>query len=96
LAEAVAKMTSIPAQRLGLTDRGILRKGMRADVIVFDPSRISDRATYDTPHQYSHGIDYVIVNGQVVLENNQLIGKLAGNILKKGDKTRSPDQDRIN
>jgi N-acyl-D-amino-acid deacylase len=87
LAEAVAKMTSIPAQRLGLLDRGILRKGMRADVIVFDPLRISDRATYDAPHQYSRGIDYVIVNGQVVLEENQLTGKLAGRILKRGEQS---------
>jgi dihydroorotase/N-acyl-D-amino-acid deacylase len=83
LAQAIAKMTSVPAQRLGLRDRGVLRKGMQADVIVFDPSRIGDRATYDSPHHYSEGIDYVIVNGQVVLENNQLTGKLAGRILKK-------------
>ena len=83
LAEAVAKMTSIPAQRLGLLDRGILRKGMRGDVIVFDPARISDHATYDAPHKYSHGIEYVIVNGHVVLDKNQPTGKLAGRILKK-------------
>jgi N-acyl-D-amino-acid deacylase len=96
LTEAVAKMTSIPAQRLGLRDRGVLRKGMRADVIVFDPSRIRDRATYDAPHQYSQGIDYVIVNGQVVLEENQLTGKLAGCILKRESRPRSLDRDRIN
>ncbi len=85
LPEAVAKMTSMPAQRLGLRDRGVLYKGMRADVVVFDPLRISDRATYGAPHQYSQGIDYVIVNGQMVLEENQLTGKLAGRILKKGE-----------
>jgi N-acyl-D-aspartate/D-glutamate deacylase len=78
-------MTSIPAQRLNLMDRGILQEGMRADVVVFDPKRIGDCATYAAPHQYSTGVDYVIVNGQVILDNSRLTGKLAGHILKKGE-----------
>jgi N-acyl-D-aspartate/D-glutamate deacylase len=85
LTEAIAKMTSIPAQRLGLTDRGVLRDGMWADVVVFDPERIGDRATYATPHQYSTGVDYVIVNGQVVLDKSHPTCTLAGRILKKGE-----------
>lgn len=89
LAEAIAKMTSIPAQRLGLLDRGVLRVGMKADVIVFDPERIGDCATYPAPHQYSKGIEYVIVNGQIVLAENRPTGKLAGHIVKKGQDTAS-------
>jgi N-acyl-D-amino-acid deacylase len=85
VAEAIAKMTSIPAQRLGLIDRGVLQEGMRADIVVFDPERIGDHATYAAPHQYSTGVDYVIVNGQVILDQSQPTGTLAGCILKKNE-----------
>jgi N-acyl-D-amino-acid deacylase len=69
LEEAVRKMTSLPAARLGLTDRGLLRPGMAADVVVFDPATVADTATYENPHQYSLGMELVLVNGQLVLRD---------------------------
>jgi dihydroorotase/N-acyl-D-amino-acid deacylase len=66
---AVRKMTSLPAQRVGLSDRGLLRPGMYADVTVFDPDSVTDRATFERPHQPSAGITYVFVNGQLVLNH---------------------------
>ena len=68
LEDAVRKMTSLNAAKLGLVDRGLLRPGQFADVTLFDPATVIDRATYPEPFQYSEGIEYVIVNGQVVLE----------------------------
>ena len=69
LEEAVRKMTSLPAARLGLTERGLLRPGMAADVVVFDPATVADTATYAAPHQYPLGIELVLVNGQIVLRD---------------------------
>jgi dihydroorotase/N-acyl-D-amino-acid deacylase len=69
---AVRKMTSLPAQRVGLTDRGLLRPGMFADVTVFDPTTVADRATFDHAHQPSVGVTYVFVNGQKVLDHGAL------------------------
>ena len=69
LEEAVRKMTSLPAARLGLGERGLLRPGMAADVVVFDPSTVVDTATYEDPHQYPLGVELVLVNGQVVLRD---------------------------
>lgn len=69
---AVRKMTSLPAQRVGLTERGLLRPGMFADVTVFDPATVADRATFDRPHQPSVGVTYVFVNGQKVLDHGTL------------------------
>ena len=78
LEEAVRKMTSLPAQRMGLLDRGIIRQGMWADLVVFDPDRVSDRATFDQPHQFPDGIDHVIVNGAAVIRNGEHTGALPG------------------
>ena len=72
LESAVRKMTSLPAQRVGLLDRGLLRPGMYADITVFDPDSIADRATFDAPHQPSVGVTYVFVNGQMVLDHGQV------------------------
>jgi N-acyl-D-amino-acid deacylase len=69
LEEAVRKMTSLPAARLGLSERGLLRPGMAADVVVFDPAGVADTASYENPHQYPLGIETVLVNGQVVLRD---------------------------
>jgi dihydroorotase/N-acyl-D-amino-acid deacylase len=68
LEDAVRKMSAFPAARIGLTDRGVLREGMKADIAVFDPARVRDMATFEEPHQYAAGFSHVIVNGQVVYE----------------------------
>ncbi len=82
LEEAVMKMTLIPASKLGLWDRGLVREGFKADIVVFDPNTITDNATYTDPHQRPSGIRYVIVNGEVVVEEGGLTGKLPGRVLK--------------
>jgi len=80
--DAIRKMTSLPAQKLGLRDRGILRKEMWADVVVFDPSRVVDEATYEDPHRYPEGIDYVLVNGNMVVDKGKHTGTLPGKVLR--------------
>ena len=80
--EPVRKMTALPAQRLGLQDRGILRDGMKADVVVFDPETVEAKATFDNPKQYPEGINYVIVNGKLVIDNGVHTGALPGRALK--------------
>lgn len=71
LEEAVRHMTSLPAQILGLDDRGVLKKGMAADLVLFDENAIRDTSTYVNPHQFPEGIDYVVVNGEIVVENGR-------------------------
>jgi N-acyl-D-amino-acid deacylase len=92
LEEAVRKMTSFPAQRFGLTDRGVLRPGARADIVVFDLERIRDRATNlhphtypfeNFPHRYPEGIDFVFVNGVLVVDQGHHTGALPGMVLRK-------------
>ena len=83
LEEAVRKMSSFPAQRLGLQDRGVLRPGMRADIAVFDPARVRDAATFERPHQYAEGISSVIVNGIVVFERGAMTPSRPGKVLYK-------------
>ena len=82
LEEAVRKMTAIPAQRLGLPDRGIIRDGMKADLVIFDPERVEAKATFEQPKQYPVGIDYVIVNGQPVIDRGIHTGALPGRALR--------------
>ena len=81
---AIRKMTSFPAQRLGIPDRGLLRDGMKADIVVFDPDTVRAPATRRQPKQYPVGIEYVIVNGQVVIEQGRHTGTLAGRALRRG------------
>jgi N-acyl-D-amino-acid deacylase len=81
LEEAVRKMTSLPAQRFGLGDRGLVRPGMWADLAVFDPATVADRATFEAPHAPSHGFRYVLVNGEVVAEDGRHTGARPGRVL---------------
>jgi dihydroorotase/N-acyl-D-amino-acid deacylase len=82
LEEAVRKMSSFPAQRLGLGDRGLVRPGMKADLVVFDPDRVADRATFEQPHQYAEGVSAVIVNGQIVFEHGTTTPARPGRVLR--------------
>ncbi len=82
LEDAVRKMTSLPAQKLGLRDRGLLRPGSFADITVFDPGKVIDRATFDAPHQFSEGIVEVFVNGTLVVDRGKITGRLPGRILR--------------
>ena len=82
LESAIQKMTGGPAARVGLRDRGLLREGMFADVTVFDPATVIDRATFESPNQYPLGIEYVLVNGQVSVDKGQRTGVLGGKVLR--------------
>lgn len=81
LEEAVRKMTSFPASRSGIEDRGILSEGKCADIVILDLNTIQDKATFDDPHHYPEGIEVVIVNGQIVVDHNELTGKHPGRII---------------
>ena len=84
LPEAIRKMTSFPAQRLGLPDRGLLRDGFKADIVVFDPETVKAPATREEPKQFPVGIEYVIVNGRVVIDRGENTGALPGRALRRG------------
>jgi len=81
LEEAVRRMTSLPAQKFGLNDRGLLREGFAADIVVFNENDVQDISTYDKPHAYSKGFQYVIVNGELVVENEKHLGTRSGKAL---------------
>lgn len=81
LESAVQKMSSFPAQRLGLTDRGVLRQGLKADIVVFDPAKVRDTATFEKPHSYAEGVHVVLVNGQVVFESGRMTDARPGRVL---------------
>lgn len=83
LEEAIRKMSSLPAQRLGLTDRGIVRPGMKADLAVFDATRVRDAATFEQPHQYAAGFSCVIVNGEMVLADGAMTSARPGRALHR-------------
>ncbi|MFZ0431465.1 MAG: D-aminoacylase [Candidatus Acidiferrales bacterium] len=82
LADAIRKFSALPAQRMRITDRGVLKKGLWADVVVFDPGKVHDVATYDNPNQFSVGMDYVLVNGQLVIDDGKMTGALPGKVLR--------------
>ena len=88
LPDAVRKMTSLPAQIVGLTDRGLLRPGMAADITIFDPEKVMDAATFEEPSQYPAGIPYVIVNGVLVIDEGKHSGALPGRVLYGRGKSR--------
>lgn len=84
LEEAVRKMTSMPAQKLGLYDRGLLRPGMKADVVILDPETVADRATYTNPCRYPVGVVHVFVNGKHTVRDGEHLGTMGGAVLRKG------------
>ena len=81
LENAIRKMTSLPAQKLKLKDRGLIREGMWADLVIMDPKRVIDQAIYQKPHQYPKGIEYVLVNGKLVIEHGEHTNALPGRVL---------------
>ncbi len=90
LEEAIRKMTSLPAQSFNLWDRGLLRPGMAADMVIFDEKTVIDRATFQSPKQFPAGIEYVLVNGQVVIEKGNHNGAKSGRILRGQAVKKSP------
>jgi dihydroorotase/N-acyl-D-amino-acid deacylase len=82
LEDAIRKFTSLPAQRMRLTDRGVLKQGMWADLVIFDPATVRDVATFDDPNRLSEGMDFVLVNGVPVIENGKMTGALPGKVLR--------------
>ncbi len=83
LEEAIRKMTSLPAQKFNLRDRGLIREGMAADLVVFDEKHVGDAATYPKPHAYSNGFSYVVVNGEVVIDQGKHTGVRSGQVLRR-------------
>ena len=83
LEEAVYRMTGLPAGRLGLGDRGVLREGARADVVVFDPTKVRDTSTHEDPRRFSEGVEAVVINGRVVVEGEGYTGDTAGEVLRR-------------
>jgi N-acyl-D-amino-acid deacylase len=83
LEDAVRKMTSLPARTLGFRHRGLVREGFAADLVLFDPARVQDKATFLKPHQFSEGFDLVLVNGVAVVENGKLTGARPGRVLRR-------------
>ena len=82
LEDAVRRMTSLAAQKFQLKDRGLLRAGFAADIVIFDESTVADKATFDKPHQFSVGFDYVLVNGVVTVDNGKHTGTRSGQALR--------------
>ncbi len=82
LEDAIRKMSAFPAQRMRLTDRGVLKTGMWADVVIFDPARVRDLATFENPNQLSEGMQYVLVNGVPVIDEGKMTGALPGKVLR--------------
>jgi dihydroorotase/N-acyl-D-amino-acid deacylase len=82
LEEAIRKFSALPAQRMRLGDRGVLKAGMWADVVIFDPQTITDRATFENPNQLSEGMQYVLINGVPVIDGGKATNALPGKVLR--------------
>ena len=82
LEDAIRKFSALPAQRMRLTDRGVLKAGMWADIVVFDPATVRDRATFDNPNQLSEGMEFVLVNGVPVIDQGKMTGAFPGKVLR--------------
>lgn len=85
LEDAIRRMTTLPARTFRFQDRGIVREGAAADLVVFDPARVQDKATFEKPHQYAEGFDYVLVNGKVAVEGGKVTSVRAGQIVRHAD-----------
>ena len=83
LEDAIRKMTSFPAQRLGLKDRGLILEGNWADIVVFNPDTVKDNATYADPHQFPDGIEYVLINGEFVIKNGKKTTSAPGRVIRR-------------
>jgi dihydroorotase/N-acyl-D-amino-acid deacylase len=83
LEDAIRKFTALPAQRMRFADRGVLKAGMWADIVVFDPETIQDLATFDAPNQLSEGMRFVLVNGIPVIEEGKMTNALPGKVLDR-------------
>jgi N-acyl-D-amino-acid deacylase len=86
LEEAIRRLTSLPAENVGLEDRGRIEPGWFADVVVFDPATIADHATYEDPHRFSTGVHHVIVNGRIVLDAGEMTTERPGRALRRSAK----------
>jgi N-acyl-D-amino-acid deacylase len=82
LEKAIHKMTGKPAARVGLRDRGLIKEGMFADITIFDPAKVIDKATFESPNQYPAGIVYVLVNGKISVDQGRRTTALAGRVLR--------------
>ncbi len=82
LQEVVRRMTSYPAALLGIEDRGVIRRGAHADLVLFDPQHVADRATWSEPRNTAQGIRWVIINGSVAVEDGRYLGGLLGTVLR--------------
>ena len=82
LEDAIRRMTSLPARTFAFTDRGLVRVGMAADLVVFDPDKVQDKATYQQPHQYTEGFDFVLVNGKLEVEGGKMTDARGGRVLR--------------
>jgi dihydroorotase/N-acyl-D-amino-acid deacylase len=82
LEDAIRKFSALPAQRMRLTDRGVLKAGMWADVVIFDPATVRDLATFDNPNQLSQGMEFVLVNGVPVIDQGKMTGAKPGKVLR--------------
>jgi N-acyl-D-aspartate/D-glutamate deacylase len=83
LEHAIRSMTSLPATVFGMKDRGVIREGAAADILIFDPAKVAERSTYTDPHQLAEGMDYVLVNGQAVIANGKFTAAMPGKVLRK-------------
>ena len=81
LEDAVWKMTGAPAKRLRLADRGLVKEGLKADLVMFDPQTVRDTATFTQPHQYAEGVSLVVINGQIAFENGRMTAARPGRVL---------------
>ena len=92
LEDAIRKMTSLPAQTFSLRDRGQIREGFAADIVIFDETKVTDKATFEQPHQYAEGFSTIVVNGKVVFDGTKMTGAMSGQPLYGTGRGSSSDR----